>query len=356
MGKQGHERANNVEFVRFAFSLIIVYFHMLRGQIMPFVGGQKLYTTLQARCAWGGFIVECFLIMGGYFLYHSEARHRQQPFIEVFTDRLARLWPVLAFSAAISVIFFGMKKERAVHEVSMLFCTGIIADYEEYIWYIAPYFWSSMLIIALLRTFEKKRALLILAVVAYLGYAVNLNVNHGGLGREVVFSFLSLAFVRVLAGLSLGVLLAAAMEAFVRRFGRSTNVVFWTAVEVAALSFLIQVFVIGKGRLTNMFIIVIAFAALLVSFMNGAGMVGRALNLEVFGLLGRYSYSIYVMQDITFCLLRDTFWKHEGFLEAHVFGTFAISLAFAALMGVGTYHLVEKPCLMLYQRWKTKRS
>lgn len=356
MGKQGHERANNVEFIRFAFSLIIVYFHMLRGRIMPYVGAQEIYTNLQASCAWGNGIVECFLIMGGYFLYQSEARHRKQPFIEVFTDRLARLWPVLAFSALISVIFFGMKKETAAHELSMIFCTGIAPEYEEYIWYIAPYFWSSMLITALLRTFEKKRALLILAVVAYLGYAINLNVGNGGFGRKVVLTFISLGFTRVLAGLSLGALLAAAMEAFERRFGRSTNAIFWTAVEVAALSFLIQVFVIGKGRLTNMFIIVIAFAALLVSFMNGAGMVGRALNLEVLGVLGRYSYSIYVMQDITFRLLRETLWRHEGFLEAHVLWTFVISLAFAALVGVGTYHLVERPCLMWYRRWKAGRS
>ena len=66
--------------------------------------------------------------------------HRQQPFIEVFTDRLARLWPVVAFSALISFIVLGLNKETAVYEISMVFSTGIIADYGEYVWYIAPYF------------------------------------------------------------------------------------------------------------------------------------------------------------------------------------------------------------------------
>ena len=356
MDRQEHEKVYSVEFLRFSLSLIIVYFHILHACIMPHVVTQQFYKTLQTGSIWGGCVVECFLIMGGVFLYQSKARKRQRPMIEVFTDRLARLWPVFAFYVMINLLFYGMWKEKAVFELSMLACTGISPNYEEHIWYIAPYLWSTMLIIAVMRSFEKKRALLILAIVTYLGYAMNLNVKNGGLGREVVHSIISLDFARVLAGLSLGVLLAASMEAFEQTFGRSTNTILWTVAEVATLSFLIHVFVIGKGKLTSMFIVVIVFSVLLVSFVNGAGMVGRALNLKVFGLLGRYSYSIYVMQGIAFHLLQGHFWKHEGFVTSHVFWTLLISVAFAALIGVGTYHLVERPCLMWYRRWKANRS
>lgn len=61
------EKYHNIEFLRFVFSVIIVYFHILHGNIMKYIGSNYDYKTLQILSDNAGWIVECFFIISGYF-------------------------------------------------------------------------------------------------------------------------------------------------------------------------------------------------------------------------------------------------------------------------------------------------
>ena len=87
----------NIEFLRFGFSLIIVYFHILHSNIIPFTGGHGTYLDLQYWCRMAEILVNAFLIIAGYFLYTSWARSPEKPFIEFALHRFFRVWPVFAF-------------------------------------------------------------------------------------------------------------------------------------------------------------------------------------------------------------------------------------------------------------------
>ncbi len=64
-------RLHNIEFLRFLFAIIIVYFDILHSNIMKFVGNNEGYYLLQKLSDNAGWIVECFFIISGYFLYKS---------------------------------------------------------------------------------------------------------------------------------------------------------------------------------------------------------------------------------------------------------------------------------------------
>ena len=356
--KSDYGKKNNIEFLRFLFSVIIVYYHVLHANIIPYTGDQQRYLELQNLCEWASVTVECFLIIGGYFLYQSQKKRVQEPFIQTFLDRLVRLWPVYAFYVSVSLFFFRMNKESALFQLMFLHCTGISLEGKGIIWYIAPYFWATILLTAVLKVFPKRVSVLIISLIAYLGYALNINYTHGGFGRDIVFTFVSLGFIRVLSGLALGIIIAVVMESFQSHFGNLSDnkyiaKILFTLIEVFSLLFLLKKLVWGKGSLTNAFTLVIIFCMLFVSFLLGDGIIGKLLERPVCGAAGKYSYSIYVMQQISFYLMARTFWRNTSFLYDHVYLSLLASVVFSVFIGVLTYYLIEQPCLRMYKHWKS---
>ena len=65
------ERLKNIELLRFFFAVSIVYFHLLHSFMMPYTQGAEIYQLLADQSRYAKYIVECFFIMSGYFLYRS---------------------------------------------------------------------------------------------------------------------------------------------------------------------------------------------------------------------------------------------------------------------------------------------
>lgn len=350
-----------IELIRFVFSCIIVYFHVLNQNILSSVKDVELYTRLGEDCKWSSIIVECFLIIGGYFLYHSVRKTMNKSFLELSMNRFFRLWPVMALYTLIMVLFWNLNKQTGLFYITFLHATGISLEETGIIWYIAPYFWSSLLVMAILRKCDRKTSGIILSLIAYFSYAISLN-TVGGFSRTVVFDFLSLAVVRCLAGVSVGVLSAMAIEEFRRiynpenetKLSRGITFSVLSVMETASLAVLLKLFIFGKEPFKNPFVVIIFFLLFFVIAINNAGVLSKVLNRPIFGKLGRYSYSIYVMQQVAFYILRDTLWKNEAFMSKGAFTVCLVSVLFSVLVGVAVYHLFEKPCIKLYQNLKKK--
>ena len=58
---------HNIEFLRFVFSIIIVYLHILHSNILPYIGMNNDYLVLRELSRNAAYIVECFFIISGYF-------------------------------------------------------------------------------------------------------------------------------------------------------------------------------------------------------------------------------------------------------------------------------------------------
>lgn len=346
--KERHNKA--IDSLKFIFSVIIVYYHLLHANMKGCIGGTELYKELSAACDGSALIVECFLIISGYFIYKAYVAGRQD-LVQFTLSRLVRLWPVFAFYVLCTCVLSGYKLESAILDLSFLRCTGISQEYKGIIWYIPPFFWCSVLLYATLRLFQKEKALFIIAILTYLAYCFNLNNLKGGVGRHVVYSWLSLGMLRVLGGLGIGILMAAGKEYFCKAGATPAvsrcKAICFTLIELVCLTLLTHQFLIGR-MFSNAMTTIIVFAILFFVMTSGGGYASRLLSREPLANMGKYCYGIYVMQQVAFNIMNKTLWKWGGLAEPRL--AVAASAMVAVVIGIITYHLVEQPCARWYKR------
>lgn len=358
-------RLHNVEFLRFAFAVGLVYYHLLRANLVNAAPDPSVYSRLVSGCGWACLLVECFCVLSGWFLPDSVRRSAHQPFITVFLGRFFRLWPVFAAAILLWAVFFKLPLESAVLHLLFLHGTGLSAGWKGILWFIPSFFWASVFLHAVLRCLSRPKAVLVLAVIAFGGYAVNLGATHGGLGRETIWGFLSLALVRVAAGISLGALLSIASGAFRCAFSLPATrarlrgavaTLGFSLLEVAGYALLLKWLFAGHAPFRNPLLVVALFSALLLSASGRAGWVSRCLDRPLFDHLGQYAYSIYAMQQFAFFLLARTLWTWTSLFAAHPMAFLVASVCLSVALGILAYHAVEHPATALWHRWKTAHA
>ena len=339
------KRFSNLDSLKFIFSVVIIYFHLVRS-IPKWVGNSDFFSQLAQDCKGCHLIVECFLIIAGAFIYSGYKRH-QKSFIDFSISRIVRLWPVM-FVYVVSIgLLRNVRLESLLADLFFLRCTGLSLENKEIVWYISPFFWGSLFIFAALQAFKQKISLLLFAVIAWIAYSININYLGGNVGREIVYSWLSLGMIRCIAGLCVGVLLAALQEAYqinYQQFPKTQLVfLFSSIVEITCCGLLIYIFFVDKIIL-NSFIVIVLFSFLLLSFtsLKGGGCISFLLRNNFLSSFGKYCYSIYVMQLPSFIILEKTLWKKPWFWESSAIGLF-LSLLFSVGIGISVYYLIEKP-------------
>ncbi len=346
------KKYNNIEFLRIIFALVIVYFHILHANILDYVGENKIYHELASSCNGAGIIVECFFIISGYFLYNSYVRYKDISIMQFSLKKIFRLLPVLLFSLLICVVFFNHRLEPALFNGLFLQCVGVSLEYKGINWYISPLFWGTIFYFAILKTMNQKTANLLIALITYFSYVVLVNNTFG---RETIYGFLCLGMVRALAGIGLGYLMGLVLQEFEKvkfenrgRYPQLQYIII-SIIEIVAFSYLLKWFLIEKSY-NNSFIVVVVFMVLLTCFIKRKGILSRLFENNLFSILGKYSYSIYVMQQVSFYILQRSLWKMPIIDNAGI--CLLISLLFCTMVGILTYHFVEQPCARLYSKLK----
>lgn len=358
-------RLYNVEAIRFLFSVIIVYYHILHSNIMNFTGGSSFYERLAFQSSNASLIVECFFIISGYFLYKSYCRKPDLSVKEFVYNKVARLWPMLLVYEFIILIFFSGKPYVLFFNVLFLQCNGISFDYQGINWYISPLFWCLIFYFVLLKcTKDKRKTNLFIAVLVYFSYMMNLRATNGDFGRDVEYSIISLALFRAVAGVGLGYLIGVCVDSVknlpsVKKFqpGKMENAVISIVISVLEIGFfallLVQLLYKDKAY-QNKFIAVILFTGLFVCMLTGKGILSVITNNKVFGFFGKYAYSIYVMQQISFYIMQKTIWQNEAFVQNHALRCIAVSVLISVLFGIAAYYIIEKPAAALFKRFGKK--
>lgn len=352
-----NERNYNLDFFRFIFSIIIVYYHLLNSNIIPFTNGAELYVFLKGSCAWAGNLVEFFLLIGGYFLY--EVFNKKNISVKAFFEnRISRLWPVLFVYILLS-FFMNTKKgfEETFLDIFFLRCTGIVLQYKSIVWYVGPFFWCSIFSYALLYKINKKYHVVVFSFIAYLCYSVNINNLNGNVGRNVVYNWVSLGMLRVLGGISIGILLNIFKNTYLNFDEKPTIMkkVLFTLLELG-ITGIIMYLLLVKNSSRQIMTLVILYSIMLLLLVSKKGCFFSLLDNKWVGSLGRYSYSIYVMQQISFSILSNTLWRNERLLHDNVVLSLLCSVIFSVMIGIISYYLIELPLGKQIKNYFSKKT
>lgn len=353
---QKGKRWNNIDFLKFIFTIIIVYYHILHASIMYCAGDDPVYLRLQSANAGAGIIVEMFFIIAGFFLYTS-IRKGLPSTMEFVLSRFFRLWPVLFFSIVTAMLINKDLNYPSLLNAFFLQCIGISLDYKGITWYISSYFWSLIFYFLLLKNIKERTLNVIIPVIVYFSYVININFTGGGFGRETIWGFVSMGFLRGLGGIGMGYLIGKILDyifstkyyIFFRLKNRVISEIIFSVLELVLLGYIINYTVFARMEYNNKFVFVIFFSILLICFVLKKGIVSQLFEWLGKSGLGRYGYSIYAMQQVSFYLLRKTLWLHQEMIAREIL-CLALSVLFSIFVGVIVYHFIELPFINFYKR------
>ena len=342
----------NIEFLRCVFAICIVYFHLLHSFMMDYTGNCDLYLRLAEQSKYAKYIVECFFIISGYFLYHTIRKHPNMTTQSFIIKRMIRLWPVLACSIVISTVFFGKSIYASFVDLLFLQSSGLATDWQGLNWYVSAFFVVEIFYFVLYKCYHNSSKMkLLICMLIYFGYEININAMDGGFGRKMFHGIINLGMARAVAGIGLGYLFAIEWRMFTQNWKQNSPVqkktdrnFAWliSALEILTLSMLLIDFFYSRKAYDNQFLVVILFPVFLACLLTRKGIFSRLTDHKMIGLPGRYAYSIYVMQEVAFAILERTFWKNTTFLHDHPVEAITISILLTLALGIVTYHIVEK--------------
>lgn len=355
----------NIESLRFLFAVIIVYYHILHDNIIKATEGGTVYLNrLADNCHYAGAVVECFFILGGYFMYKSFCKNPDLLVKQFAYRKFTRLWPVLFVSTFLSFLFFNYKFYPNFFNILFLQDIGVSLDYQGINWYVSPFFWVIIFYFALLRHSKNKRILnIIIGITVYFSYVILINRYAPVFGRDTIGYALNFGVLRALGGIGLGYLIAVCGESvksmpYIKSFKASAfqNILlsFLVTVLEAGSIVMMSIHFFAKNKAYgNQFIIVILFTVLFACFLSGKGLISKIFSLKLFATFGKYSYSIYIMQSISFNILAKTLWK-TSYVTEHSLKCILLSVAFSVALGIATYYIVEKPSANLLKKFERK--
>lgn len=357
--EQKNERYYHIDFFRFVFAAIIVYYHILHSNIIPYTNGMQAYADLAGLCNYASNIVAIFFIISGVFLYRSyEKNANRQSVFEYILGRVVRLAPVLIFAIVLeSVLNKDFNFERNIINMFFLQCSGLSLEYKGILWYVSSFFFVSIFYYALLSNTSKKKALLLISILTYLSFVFRINYSNGSIGgRETVLYVINLGVLRAIGDMGWGILLAVIYKKLhfmktVTAQKKNSLVVTglsWIA-EIASLIWLFDYF-LRSTRVKNHILLIIIFSVLLLIMLSSSSLTRKLLNRKFFGALGKYAYSIYVVQQSSFILMRKTLWLNAE-LIAIPWIALSVSTLCSVIFGIMAYYMIEKPCAGLYSKW-----
>lgn len=337
----------NIDFLRILFVLFVVYYHFIRAK---YVIGYDLdiYNNLARNARYIGEVCNSALfIISGYFLSNSFVKN-----ISLFKfafHKLMRFWPVLFFGVCSMFILsiFKLVPFNIGANILNLFCItkvggGLAMQFNSLTptWFVCALFWCSLFYFTLYKIINNKYVFnFVLAILIYFNFVIYLNSPLHD--YELVGGIFSKGGCYAMANIGVGILIKMFIEE-IQNKSFNLNQPIITFIEVGLFCYLIQGFIYRFRE--ELLVVLISFVVLFILFILKQGLLSKFLNNSFSKLIGKYAFSIYIMQTVIFVFFKAFLWKQEHFVINHPILIIFISLIFAIMLGVLTYHLIEEPC------------
>ena len=308
-----------LEFLRFIMAIGICYAHLLSKLTQKFIDLD--FKPIFSGASHATFAVPAFFIISGFFLKSDGELG------DFVAKKIIRLWPMLACSILIHI-------GNGYDLLGLLFLNdglGIInkTNANPAIWYVCVLFWVLICFYLFLKYTDIKKQVLTLILISY--FALFLICHRGSSYNQVVAPFLTLGVVYGIFGVSFGILFRKFWQASHKLFDNLQNEkIIFTILEVILVGGFIYVSAFYKGFLHPLCYILL-FTAVFYVILLAKGFISTIF--AKLSVLGRYSYSMYLMQFPCFYFMNKWLWNN--FQTSNRFTIILVSLAGCGLSGGG---------------------
>ncbi len=350
------EKIKNIEFLRCFFIFQIVMIHLIKtkfslSKIFPCV---PIYQGLKSIFPNGAMTVDCFFIIAGFFLVLTFKQ--STTFLDFIKKKYIRLTPVIIFSIIFCVIgailkVFHFNVIQNILSILLLNNFGYVwcQPINSSLWFTSALFASLIIYFLLLKNTSKKKILIISFAISTITY-ITLNILSSGRFTNpwhTYFYILNTGFLRSIAGIGLGSFIGILYKNFPQNILlgiRKVNKDVITSIEI--LSFTFMSWILAGGIPKNIHLaFILNFALLFSLFIFNKGLISKFFNNEIWTILGKYQYSLFVVHFIIFKILNYALWKpNTEFVYNYPIIPIVTNLAIAIFFAIFAYHFVEKPC------------
>ena len=347
------QKLKNIECFRFIFAIVIAYMHMI-------IGWHKLYpandsiTYLASAAGWGNICVDFFFIIAGYFLYYSI--EKTSDIFSLAVHKLKRLYPVFAFSIIAPMLIHKFHISEIILNLLLLQNTGICLTKGINVaaWFVSALFLISIFYAFIIKIFSERQRLFIILISTFCSYSILVQENCF-YPKEMVTPILTSGILRAVAGIGCGYLLAVFYKRSSKSLCRFFNSNFYTKiilsiVEIILSGTIIYLIISGKHLLKNPFALIVLFVFLFILLLSKSGFLSRLLENDISVFLGKYAYSIYLMQAFYNILARNFLWGWGLYAPESLSLAIFLNILNYIILGVITYHVVEKPFNNYFKR------
>ena len=352
-------KLDNINFFRILFTLVIVYGHIIQHHMMRLFGDMNFYQHLKVSYSFG-YMCDMFFIISGFFMFFSFLKDTS--FKNFIVSKFARLQPVLIASFVgiliLSWIIPGVYYFKYQNLLGLFFLDDSFAvnflTNNGAAWYINVMFWGYIFYYCLNRIIPKDKINYVIGLIIFFAYSILFNKMELYAQPQIwQEGFLTIPMIRALAGMGLGYIIGDIYNKNLITDNQVNNeskikTILYTGLECVSLWFLFR-FAIIKWQEFNFPVMMILFVVLFYLFLTKKGYLSRWLDNNVCFTLGKYCFSIYMMQEVMFVILNETFWKPYAANMSQPF-VIVVSVLAVCVFGVITYYLVEKPFGKLYKK------
>lgn len=356
---KGHLKLNNINFFRILFTLIIIYGHIIQHYMMPMFGNTEFYQHLKVSYSFG-YMCDMFFIISGFFMFFTFLKDTS--FKKFVISKFARLQPVLIASFVgiliLSLIIPGVHYFKYQNLLGLFFLDDSFAanflTNNGCAWYINVMFWGYIFYYCLTRIIPKDKINYAIGLITFFAYGILFNKMELYAQPQIwQEGFLTIPMIRALAGMGLGYIIGniynnTLINNLYAQTQNKSKTFLYTVLEFVSLWFLFR-FAIIKWYEFNFPVMMILFIILFYLFLTQKGYLSRLFDNKLCFMLGKYCFSIYLMQEVMFIILNETFWKPYA---THLYQPIVISISVLAvcLFGIMIYYTVERPFAKLYNK------
>ena len=349
------KRYYNVDFLRFVFAIIIVYYHLL-PQINSFSSTLLLSELADKSVLAGRNIVDAFFILSGFFLLQSFEKNPQLETTKFALNKFLRLWPVMAFSFLVALLFGNFDKYSDVLNIFFI-NSGLGLTLKSSVnaasWFICVLFFLSIFFHYLMKIVSRKNLIFICSIFSFWGFCVLAQAKTGLYSAVILPSLcLTAGMVRGFACISLGIICADIWEKIknIKISNTISNILFFGVIESLLLWYFIQYSAFHARKFPIDIYWQLIFVGVFFLFLFNKGFLSKILNNKLSKILGDFSYSIFVIHFPIITICKQYFWG-QFTPEISALLTFISCIIF----GILTHLFIEKKINRLIYQYNVNR-
>ena len=352
------KRLYNIDFLRFMFAIMIMYYHVV-GVLNNFHNTSFLQNLAVKGGLIGPNIVYAFFILSGFFLYITNIS-KPEKLSDFILQKVIRLWPLMAISF-VPFIFLGTYN-KYLDTLNIFFIsagTGIVkgGSNNPATWFICVLFFTSIFFYCLIKQNSRQKIINICAFFSFFCFIIlTYSPNGKGYGAIALPALrLTVGMIEALGGMSLGILCAIIYSSFSLDNEKTWlgKKILISVAEIFIFLYFIKSVAWHNPQFSEEIYYQLLFIILLFLFLQNKGFFSQLFNHKIFGVLGSFSYAIYVMHFPCIAVLRKYILETNLIKnDAHLLLLFT---TFCIVVGGGTAICVERP-ITNYLKGKLRKN